>query len=60
MPKMAISVCGPNLGARHTVTVVYILDNVVRFKRLCELDHPEWLSNLSVEANKGSPDTTST
>jgi len=49
-----------HLGADHQKGAVALLDNVVALNWLGEARPAVPLSNLSTEANNGSPDTTST
>ena len=59
--QVAVTVRRAHLGADHQMGEVALLDHVVaRSIGLVKLGQPVPLSNLSTEANNGSPDTTST
>ena len=59
--EVAVAVRRAHLGADHQVGEVALLDHVVqRSIGLVKLGQPVPLSNLSTDANSGSPDTTST
>jgi hypothetical protein len=58
--QMAVGVYRPDLRPDHAVCTVPHLVHVCRNDRLGEAGQPVPESNLSVEANSGSPDTMST
>ena len=60
VPEVAVAVARAHFGAHHDVAVVGLFDDVIPSIGLVKLGQPVPLSNLSTEANSGSPDTTST
>ncbi len=60
MPQMAVAVGRAHLRANHVMARIAVLENVFGGIGLAKLGQPLPLSNLSKEATRGSPDTTST
>ena len=61
MAEMTVPVGRANLGPDHPVAPIFLLHDIVRATSgTVKLGQPHPLSNFCLEANRGSPDTTST
>ena len=60
MAKRAVTMTGPNFCPRHAMADIRVLYDVFTLDRLGETRPARMAVELSIEANSGSPDTTST